>query len=42
MGGVCGFHNQSQTTINAKNRIAKGLAAFRNAVKVPSFATVIA
>jgi len=27
-----------QTNINANNRLAKGLAAFKNAVKAPSFA----
>jgi len=32
------FLNQSVTTINANNRIAKGLTAFKNAVKAPSFA----
>lgn len=29
-GGVFGFLNQAKTKINAKNRIAKGLAAFKN------------
>lgn len=32
------FLNQSVTKINANNRIAKGLTAFKNAVKAPSFA----
>ena len=29
-GDVFDFLNQAKTKINAKNRIAKGLAAFRN------------
>lgn len=37
LGGVCDFHNQLQTTITAKNRIAKGLTAFKWAFN-PSFA----
>ncbi len=32
--------NQSITQINANSRIAKGLAAFKNAVKAPSFAAI--
>lgn len=32
--------NQSITKINANSRIAKGLSAFKNAVKVPSFAAI--
>jgi len=32
--------NQAQTKISAKNRIAKGLAAFKNAFATP--ATVVA
>lgn len=37
-GDVFAFRNQSKTTINANNRIAAGLSAFKNAVKAPSFA----
>jgi len=36
-GDVCDFLNQLQTNINAKNRIAGGLASFKKAL-TPSFA----
>jgi len=36
LGDVCDLYNQLQTNINAKNRIAGGLASFKAALS-PSF-----